>query len=181
MKLAAWQSEAIKVPRCRPPPRPRQTKGRGCWRPCSVKQRMKPFSRLMAQGSAPSATELKQPLVMGPPPLLGSGWTFSRTRRPSLTLPLFVLVVCRPDWPDCWLIASQFEVVQVAGIKAKQCYPSFTYLEFNLSWNIFHRPVISFFLRPSSWNTSADMSKSIILMVSAWLHLRCKTGNSALS
>lgn len=115
----------------------------------------------MAEGSAPSATELKQPLVMGPPPLLGSGRTFSRTRRPSLTLPLFVLVVCRPDWPDCWLIASQFEVVQVAGIKAKQCYPSFTYLEFNLSWNIFHRPVISFFLRPSSWNTSAGFFRLI--------------------
>lgn len=130
---------------------------------------------------------------MRPPPLPGSGRTFGRTGPPSLTLPLFVLVFCRPDWPDCWLIAGQFEVVQVAGVKAKQCYPTSTYLEAGLSWNLFSRLMVSFFLRPSSWNiTSAafspllmekycDVSKSIIFMVSAWFHLCCKLVNSAQS
>lgn len=107
------------------PPWPGQTEGWGCRRPCSVKERKQPFSRPMVEASAPSEIELKQPLVIRTPPLSlrGSDWTFGRTGPPSLTLPLFVLVVCRPDWPDCWLIASQFEVVQVAGIKAQQCCP----------------------------------------------------------
>lgn len=161
-----------------PSPWPRQTEGRGCWRP-RVKERMKPFSRLMVEGSAPSAIELKQPLVMRLPPLPGSGWTFRRTRRLSLTLPLFVLVVCRPDWPDCWLIASQFEVVQVAGIKAKQCYPTSIYLEFNLSWNIFCRPVISFFIWLSSWNiTSAKTCPKASFLQSQPDYI-CKQVNSA--
>lgn len=67
MKLAGWESEAIKVPRSRPPfPGQDRQKEGGRWRPCGVKERMKPFSR--RKWSTASALELKHPLVMRPPP-----------------------------------------------------------------------------------------------------------------